>query len=147
LAGDPTIGFLSTPEAVTVDLPDDLLTLLRGPSPCFISTLMPDGSPQMTEVWVDTDGEHVVINTVDGFLKVRNLQRDPRLAVSVLDPENLMRYFSVRGTVVEMVTEGAADHIEMLSQRYLGEPYPWYGGRDQTRIKLIIEADRIGGMH
>jgi PPOX class probable F420-dependent enzyme len=147
LAGDPTIGFLSTPEAVTVDLPDDLLALLRGPSPCFISTLMPDGSPQMTEVWVDTDGEHVVINTVDGFLKVRNLQRDPRLAVSVLDPENLMRYFSVRGTVVEMVTEGAADHIEMLSQRYLGEPYPWYGGRDQTRIKLIIEADRIGGMH
>jgi PPOX class probable F420-dependent enzyme len=128
-------------------LPDELLTLLRGPSPCFISTLMADGSPQMTEVWVDTDGEHVVINTVDGFLKVRNLQRDPRLAVSVLDPENLMRYFSVRGTVVEMVTEGAADHIEMLSQRYLGEPYPWYGGRDQTRIMLIIEADQVGGMH
>jgi PPOX class probable F420-dependent enzyme len=128
-------------------LPDELLTLLRGPSPCFISTLMADGSPQMTEVWVDTDGEHVVINTVDGFLKVRNLRRDPRLAVSVLDPENLMRYFSVRGTVVDMITEGAADHIEMLSQRYLGEPYPWYGGRDQTRIMLIIEADQVGGMH
>jgi PPOX class probable F420-dependent enzyme len=125
-------------------LPDELLTLLRGPSPCFISTLMADGSPQMTEVWVDTDGEHVVINTVDGFLKVRNLRRDPRLAVSVLD---LMRYFSVRGTVVDMITEGAADHIEMLSQRYLGEPYPWYGGRDQTRIMLIIEADQVGGMH
>jgi PPOX class probable F420-dependent enzyme len=128
-------------------LPDELLTLLRGPSPCFISTLMADGSPQMTEVWVDTDGEHVVINTVDGFLKVRNLRRDPRLAVSVLDPENLMRYFSVRGTVIDMITEGAADHIEMLSQRYLGEPYPWYGGRDQTRIMLIIEADQVGGMH
>jgi PPOX class probable F420-dependent enzyme len=128
-------------------LPDELLTLLRGPSPCFISTLMADGSPQMTEVWVDTDGEHVVINTVDGFLKVRNLRRDPRLAVSVLDPENLMRYFSVRGTVVDMITEGAADHIEMLSQRYLGKPYPWYGGRDQTRIMLIIEADQVGGMH
>jgi PPOX class probable F420-dependent enzyme len=128
-------------------LPDELLTLLRGPSPCFISTLMADGSPQMTEVWVDTDGEHVVINTVDGFLKVRNLRRDPRLAVSVLDPENLMRYFSVRGTVIDMITEGAADHIEMLSQRYLGEPYPWYGGRDQTRIMLVIEADQVGGMH
>ena len=127
-------------------LPDDLIALLRGPSPCIISTLMADGSPQMTEVWVDTDGEHVVINTVDGFLKVRNVRRDPRVALSVLDPENLMRYFSVRGKVIEMTTDGAVDHIEMLSQRYTGAPYPWYGGRDQVRIKLVIEAEKVGGM-
>jgi PPOX class probable F420-dependent enzyme len=127
-------------------LPDDLLDLLREPSPCFISTLMPDGSPQMTETWVDTDGEHVVINTVDGFLKVKNVRRDPRVAISVLDPKNLSRYFSVRGRVIELTTDGAVDHIEALAQRYLGGPYPWYGGRDQTRIKLIIEADKVGGM-
>jgi PPOX class probable F420-dependent enzyme len=127
-------------------LPDDLLTLLKGPSPCFISTLMSDGSPQLTETWVDTDGENIVINTVDGFLKVRNVRSDPRVAVSVLDPENLMRYFAVRGEVVEMTTEGAADHIEMLAQRYTGQPYAWYGGRDQTRIKLIIRADKVHGM-
>jgi PPOX class probable F420-dependent enzyme len=127
-------------------LPDDLLTLCKGPSPCFISTLMSDGSPQLTETWVDTDGENIVINTVDGFLKVRNVRSDPRVAVSVLDPENLMRYFSVRGQVVEMTTEGAADHIEMLAQRYTGQPYAWYGGRDQTRIKLIIRADKVHGM-
>jgi PPOX class probable F420-dependent enzyme len=127
-------------------LPDDLLALLRGPSPCFISTVMSDGSPQMTETWVDTDGEHVVINTVDGFLKVRNVRRDPRVAVSVLDPENLSRYFSVRGTVIDMTTDGAVDHIEMLAQRYLGQPYPWYGGRDQVRIKLVIEAEKVHGM-
>jgi PPOX class probable F420-dependent enzyme len=127
-------------------LPDDLLDLLREPSPCFISTLMPDGSPQMTETWVDTDGEHVVINTVDGFLKVKNVRRDPRVALSVLDPKNLSRYFSVRGRVIELTTDGAVDHIEALAQRYLGGPYPWYGGRDQTRIKLIIEADKVGGM-
>jgi PPOX class probable F420-dependent enzyme len=127
-------------------LPDDLLTLLKGPSPCFISTLMSDGSPQLTETWVDTDGENIVINTVDGFLKVRNVRSDPRVAVSVLDPENLLRYFAVRGEVVEMTTEGAADHIEMLAQRYTGQPYAWYGGRDQTRIKLIIRADKVHGM-
>jgi PPOX class probable F420-dependent enzyme len=127
-------------------LPDDLLDLLREPSPCFISTLMPDGSPQMTETWVDTDGEHVVINTVDGFLKVKNVRRDPRVALSVLDAKNLSRYFSVRGRVIELTTDGAVDHIEALAQRYLGGPYPWYGGRDQTRIKLIIEADKVGGM-
>jgi PPOX class probable F420-dependent enzyme len=127
-------------------LPDDLLTLCKGPSPCFISTLMSDGSPQLTETWVDTDGENIVINTVDGFLKVRNVRSDPRVAVSVLDPENLMRYFSIRGEVVEMTTEGAADHIEMLAQRYTGQPYAWYGGRDQTRIKLIIRADKVHGM-
>jgi PPOX class probable F420-dependent enzyme len=124
----------------------DLLALLRRPSPCFITTLMPDGSPQMTETWVDTDGEHIVVNTVEGFLKVRNVRRDPRVAVSVADPENFSRYFAVRGSVVEMTTDGAVDHIEALAQRYLGQPYPWYGGRDQVRIKLLIAAEKIHTM-
>jgi PPOX class probable F420-dependent enzyme len=124
----------------------DLLDLLRRPSPCFITTLMPDGSPQMTETWVDTDGEHIVVNTVEGFLKVRNVRRDPRVAVSVADPENFSRYFAVRGSVVEMTTDGAVDHIEALAQRYLGQSYPWYGGRDQVRIKLLIAAEKIHTM-
>lgn len=68
-----------------MNLPDGLIALLRQPSPCFLTTLMPDGSPQMTETWADTDGEHVVINTVQGFQKVRNVERDPRVAVSVCD--------------------------------------------------------------
>ena len=66
-----------------MDLPEDLITLLRQPSPCFLATLMPDGSPHMTETWVDTDGEHVVINTVQGFQKVKNVERDPRVAVCI----------------------------------------------------------------
>jgi len=68
-----------------VNLPEDLITLLRQPSACFLATMMPDGSPQMTRTWVDTDGEHVVINTVQGHQKVRNVERDPRVAVSVCD--------------------------------------------------------------
>jgi hypothetical protein len=64
-------------------LPEDLVALMRGASLCFISTTMPDGSPHLTETWVDTDGAHVLINTVEGFQKVRNIRRDPRVAVAV----------------------------------------------------------------
>src|ERR1700742_2850330 len=105
---------------VSTSLPDELLDLLRLPSPCFVSTLMPDGSPQLTHTWVDTDGTHILINTVDGFQKIRNIQRDPRVAVAVSDPGNPSRYFAVRGEVVDTSTDGAADHIEQLAQRYLG---------------------------
>ena len=126
-----------------MNLPDGLIALLRQPSPCFLATLMPDGSPQMTQTWVDTDGEHVIINTVQGFQKVRNIDRDPRVAVTVSDPASPSRYYSVRGRVTNATTEGGAEHIEALAQRYLGAPYPWYGGRDQVRVILTISADKI----
>jgi PPOX class probable F420-dependent enzyme len=127
-------------------LPDGLVALMREASPCFISTTMPDGSPQLTQTWVDTDGAHILINTVEGFQKVKNVRRDPRVAVAVSDPSNPARYFAVRGEVVNVTSEGGAEHIEQLSQRYLGTAYPWYGGRDQTRLILTIEAHKIHSM-
>jgi PPOX class probable F420-dependent enzyme len=126
-----------------VPLPDGLLDLLRRPSPCFLATLMPDGSPQMTQTWVDTDGTHVLVNTVDGHQKVRNIERDPRVALNVADPEDPSRYFEVRGRVVEVTKDGAAEHIDELAQRYLGRPYPWFGGRDQVRLLVRIEPDKV----
>jgi PPOX class probable F420-dependent enzyme len=129
-----------------VNLPDDLLALLRQPSQCYLSTLMPDGSPQLTQTWVDTDGEHVLVNSVAGFQKIRNIERDPRAALTVADSENPSRYFGVRGRVVNVTADGAAEHIEKLAQRYLGGPYPWYGGRDQTRLLITIEANKISGV-
>jgi PPOX class probable F420-dependent enzyme len=128
-------------------LPADLVTLLNQPALCFLATTMPDGSPQLTETWVDTDGEHIVINTVDGFQKVRNVARDPRVAVGTADPADPARYYSVRGRVVGVTREGGAEHIEKLSRKYTGGPYAWYGGRDQARVIMTVEADRIGGMH
>jgi len=107
---------------------------------------MPDGSPQLTLTWVDTDGEHVLINSVQGHLKVRNIERDPRVAVAISDPANPSRYFQIRGHVLSVTPDGAVDHIEKLAQRYLGGPYPWYGGRDQTRLLITIKADRITNM-
>ncbi len=126
-------------------LPEALLDLLHQASTCYVATLMPDGSPQLTQTWADTDGDHVIINTVAGFQKIRNVDRDPRVALTVADPADPARYFQVRGHVVSTTTEGAVDNIESLAQRYLGTPYPWYGGRDQTRVLLVIEADRITG--
>jgi PPOX class probable F420-dependent enzyme len=129
-----------------VKLPEDLLALLREPSTCYLATSMADGSPQLTQTWVDTDGEHVLINTVQGHLKVRNIERDPRVAVAISDPDKPSRYFQVRGRVLDVTTDGAAEHIEKLAQRYLGGPYPWYGGRDQTRLLITIEAGKISSM-
>jgi len=126
-----------------VKLTDDLLDLLNGTSTCYVATTMADGSPQVTQTWVDTDGERVLVNSVQTHLKVRNLRRDPRVALAISDPANPSRYFQVRGRVLEITTEGAVDHIEALAQRYTGGPYPWYGGRDQVRVILVIEPDRI----
>jgi PPOX class probable F420-dependent enzyme len=126
-----------------VDLLDGLLDLLRRPSPCFVATLMPDGAPQMTQTWVDTDGRHVLVNTVAGFQKVRNMERDARVALDVADPDDVSRYYEVRGRVVSITPDGAAEHIERLAQKYLGGPYPWFGGRDQVRLLVSIAAERI----
>jgi len=129
-----------------VKLPEDLIALLAEPSTCYLATSMTDGSPQLTQTWVDTDGEHVLINTVQGHVKVRNIERDPRVAVAISDPDKASRYFQVRGRVIDVTADGAAEHIEKLAQRYLGGPYPWYGGRDQTRLLITIEASTISSM-
>jgi PPOX class probable F420-dependent enzyme len=128
-----------------VNLPEDLIALLRQPSLCFLATVMPDGSPQVTQTWVDTDGEHVVINSVQGHQKVKNVERDPRVAVNVCDVSSPLRYYAIRGRVIGITAEGGAEHIEALAHRYLGTPYPWYGGRDQVRVILTIKAARIHG--
>jgi hypothetical protein len=104
-------------------LPDGLLDLLRKPSPCFVATLMPDGSPQLTQTWVTTDGEHVVLNIVDGMQKAKNL---------------------VRGRVIATTTEGGRQSIDEISHKYLGIPYPNFSGNaDETRVLVTIEADKV----
>lgn len=124
-------------------LPDDLLDLLRRPSPCFLATLMPDGSPQLTQTWVSTDGQHIVINIVEGMQKAKNIARDARVAVNVVDPDEVFRYYAVRGRVVDVTTEGGAESIDEISQKYLGTPYPNFTGQPEARLVVTIEADTI----
>ncbi|MFC5833420.1 PPOX class F420-dependent oxidoreductase [Nonomuraea insulae] len=126
-------------------LTEDVLDLLRGPSVCYLATTMADGSPQVTQTWVDTDGRHVLINSVQTHLKTRNIERDPRVALAVSSPEDPSRYVQMRGQVIDITTKDAVDHIEKLSHKYTGKPYPWYGGRDQERVIFVIEPVSVSG--
>jgi PPOX class probable F420-dependent enzyme len=108
-----------------------------------IATLMPDGSPQTSTVWVDTDGDHVLVNTSEGRVKPANVRRDPRVALTVWDREDPYRQVIVRGRVVELTHEGAEDHIDELSRRYTGRfPYPWRSEGEQ-RVILRIRPDAV----
>ena len=117
--------------------------LLQEPAFCQLATLMPDGSPQNTQVWVDTDGEHILINTAQGRQKERNVQRDPRVAVNVVDPTNAWRIGMVRGRVVEVTTDGADGLIDQLAKKYLNvETYP-FRRPEEVRVTLKILPDKI----
>ena len=126
-----------------VALTNDLLTLLRGAAPCFVATLMPDGSPQLTQTWVDTDGEHVVINTVEGFQKVRNLRRDPRVSINVCDPTTSAATSRSAATSWTSRPRAAGSTSSCSSQRYTGGPYRNYGGRPSTRLIVTIAVDKV----
>ncbi|MCH8911340.1 MAG: PPOX class F420-dependent oxidoreductase [Chloroflexi bacterium] len=127
-----------------VKLTDRQIEFLKEPYIAEFVTLMKDGSPHITPVWVDTDGEHILVNTAEGRVKIRNVRRDPRVAVGIYDPENsYTRVLNVRGRVVEITTDGAAENIDDLSEKYNGvRPYPNHNP-DQPRLLLKILPDRI----
>ena len=99
--------------------------LISRPVLASLATLNPDGSPQITPLWVDLDGDDVVFNTARGRIKARNLEKDHRVAVSVIDPDDQYNVVAFRGTVVDVTTEGADAHIDALAKKYLGvDTYP-----------------------
>jgi PPOX class probable F420-dependent enzyme len=90
-----------------------------------LATLMPDGRPQVTPVWCDYDGEYVIVNSARGRRKDRNMRRDPRVALAVVDPDNPYRYIEIRGQVAEITEQGAEEHIDRMAKKYLGlDKYP-----------------------
>jgi len=102
-----------------------------------LATLMPDGSPQTTPVWVDYQDGFILVNTARGRQKDRNIRRNPRVALSILDPDNSYRYLQVRGRVVEITESGADAHIDRLAFKYLGqEKYP---NRRPGEIRVIYK--------
>ena len=105
-------------------LAEPVRKLIEAPNFGHLATLMADGSPQVTPVWVDTDGEHVLVNTAHGRQKPRNLARDGRVALTIADQSNPYRYAEVRGEVVETVAgPEARAHIDQLSMKYNGHEY------------------------
>ena len=123
-----------------VELSEEVQRFIDEPNLAIMVTLMKDGSPQATMVWVDHDGEYVLINTPRGTQKDRNVARDSRVAICVIDHEQPTRYVQIRGRVVATADgEEAWQHINKLSQKYSGRDYP----QRQERVKVIIEPLRV----
>ncbi len=130
------------PEAI----PKQFLDLLDKKAFANLATLMPDGSPQVTPVWVDRDGEYFRINTAKGRVKDRNMRRDPRVSLSIVDPDNPYRYLEIRGRVVEITEQGADQHIDLLAKKYLGkDSYP-FRKPEEIRVMYRIQAERASSM-
>lgn len=126
-----------------MELPTGLKTLLDGANFATLATVMPDGSPQATTMWVDRDGDHIRFNTARGRVKPRNLDRDPRVAVAIFNAEDPYEAYAIQGRVVETREDGAREHIDLLASKYLGlEEYPWMGA-GMVRVMYLIEADQV----
>lgn len=122
-----------------MNFPKAFLDLLNEKSKAllYLATIMPDGSPQVTPVWFDTDGEHILINTNEGRVKDRNMKARPKVAMTIQDPNDDYRYLGVRGEVVGHTTEGADEHINKLSLKY--DDGPWTYRETQRRIIFRIK--------
>lgn len=106
------------------------------------TTLRPDGSPHSTVVWVDVEDGKVTFNTALGRAKPRHLEHDPRASLLMLDPKDPFRWVAVSGRA-ELTEEGAEEQIDKLSKKYIGKDvYPWRQP-GQTRIKVLIEPERV----
>lgn len=127
-------------------IPDAYADLFRKTALAHLATLMPSGEPQVTPVWVEYDGRHVLINTAEGRQKDKNLQRDRRVALSITDPDNPYRYLEVRGRVAERTKSGADEHIDKLAKKYLGkDKYP-FRQPGEVRVIYKIEPQRVTKM-
>lgn len=122
---------------------DNVKQLAQQPNFAALTTLMPDGQPQTQVMWVDADDEHVLVNTELGRQKWRNVERDPRVTVTVIDRENPYHYAEVRGRVVDVVRgDEARAHIDQLSQKYFGRDYD--PAMIQTeRVILRVRPDKV----
>ncbi len=117
--------------------------LIARPVLASLATLNPDGSPQITPLWVDLDGDDVVFNTAQGRKKARNLERDARVAVTVIDPDDAYNVVAFQGTVSDVTTDGADAHIDSLAKKYLGvDSYPMRQ-EGEVRIRVTVRTDHI----
>ena len=124
-------------------IPTDYVDLLTRPAMAHLATLMPDGSPQVTPVWVDMQGDLVRVNSAKGRRKDKNMRRDARVALSMCDPDNAYRYLEIRGRVVEITEQGADGVIDALAKKYLDlDVYPHHTD-SETRVTYLIEPERF----
>lgn len=133
-----------------ISIPDSHIDLLQQPIDGVLTTMLPDGMPQSSVVWTDYDGQYVLINTTLERQKGKNMQRNPKVTLLVIDPKNSTRWIEVRGLVRELTTEGAEAHADQLTQRYCPgkhffyrDIYPPEQRNKETRVIAKIEPIKI----
>ena len=127
-------------------IPEQFKDLFTKKAFANLATLMPDGSPQVTPVWCDYDGTHILVNSAKGRLKDKNMGRNRKVALAILDPENPYRHLALRGEVAEITEQDADAHIDQLAKKYLGkDKYP-FRQPGEVRVIYKIRPDRITTM-
>ncbi|HEX2505326.1 MAG TPA: PPOX class F420-dependent oxidoreductase [Gaiellaceae bacterium] len=128
-------------------LSDNARAKVESPNFGYLATVMPDGSPQVSPVWVDIDGDAVLVNTASGRVKERNMRRDPRVAISIADKDNQYEKVDIRGRVAEWVEgDEAVQHIHKMAKKYMGQDeYPWLQPGEQ-RVVAKIEPEAVSEM-
>lgn len=132
---------------MSVSFPDKYRDLFQKKAFAAFTTLMPDGTPQTTPVWVDYSGDEILVNSAVGRQKDKNVRRDPRVALAIVDPDNPYRYVEVRGRVREITQDGAEDHIDAMAKKYFGkDKYPYrQPGEQRVLYKISIEKTHAMG--
>ena len=127
-------------------IPDEAVHLLEGQHFAHVATVMADGTPQVTPVWIDHEGDTVSFNTAAGRFKEKNLRRDPNVAISIIDAENPYQPLIIRGKVSEITEEGADEQIDALAKRYMGvDEYPLrHPGEQRVMVKITPEKVKYG---
>jgi PPOX class probable F420-dependent enzyme len=124
----------------------DLQRLFQGRSLAFISTLSKDGSPHITPMWADMEGDVILINTFESSAKSKNIKKDPRIAISIVESNNPYNMVSIKGRVIDQTTEGADEHLKKLAKRYLGIGKYYYREPNRKRVILKIKPEKATGL-
>lgn len=128
---------------MTGTISPEVAKLIEDKNLAFVATLMKDGSPQITPVWMDLVDGMILVNTAQGRVKQRNVSRDPRVAISIVDRNNPYNMVTIQGKVVEQIIDGADSHIDKMAKKYLGvDKYP-FATPGEKRILLKIEPGKI----
>jgi PPOX class probable F420-dependent enzyme len=124
-----------------IPLSDDIKTLVRGANFAHLATLMPDGSPQVAPVWVDLEGDRIIVGTAEGSLKAKNAKRDARVALSLIAYDNPYVEAQLRGRVAERWTDADFKIMDRISRKYIRKEFPMRDNPDK-RVVLVIEIER-----
>ena len=127
-------------------LSDKAKAILNKKAFAHLATLMPDGSPQVSPVWIDVTGDTILVNSAKGRRKDTNVEDDTRVAISVTDPDNPYANVLIRGRVVESTTEGADAHIDAMAKKYLGQDKYPFAKPGEVRVLYKIKADQVSTM-